>query len=358
MKSWAGKFILAIMSLLIAIVIIPNITYADSDLLQNKIDIPSDWAKEDVNAAIKNELVPDRVQGEYKKSITREEFSEIAVKLYESISKKKPILPEENPFLDTQNTEIIIANKLGIIKGKEAGIFAPDDIITREEISVILYRTLQAAKPGYDYSEIQEYIFTDQDEISPWAYQAVAYLYCVEIVNGLADNNFNPKGEASRQEAIVLAERMYEKVLVSERNPNDTLIVSRGGSIRRESDLKSELKSLISQELGKPYKWGGTGPYSYDCSGLVYSLFGKLGISLPRTSKSQAKVGTYVSKDNLLYGDLVFFAKDGANVNHVGIYIGNGNFVHAPSTGDVVKISTLTSGYYANCYYTARRILP
>ncbi|MDD2482116.1 MAG: C40 family peptidase, partial [Lutispora sp.] len=104
-------------------------------------------------------------------------------------------------------------------------------------------------------------------------------------------------------------------------------------------------------------QWGGTGPDSYDCSGLVYSLYGKLGISLPRVAKSQAKVGTYVQKEDLEFGDLVFFARDGKNINHVGIYVGNGEFVHSPQTGDVVKNTTLMSGYYAKCYYTARRVL-
>jgi len=358
MRDWSRKVKLTCISLLIASSIMPNITYADTELSQIEIDVPSNWAKEEVNAAIEIDIVPDRIRGEYKSSITREEFSEAAVKLYEFLTEKKAILPEENPFIDTQNEEVMKANKLGIVQGKGDEKFVPNDMITREEISVMLYRTLQVAKPEYDYSETNEYIFTDQEEISNWAKNAVIYLYCIEVINGVNDNEFNPKGETSRQEAIVLIERMYEKVLLAERNAKNTLIASRSGNIRQESDLKSNLKNLIPQELGKPYKWGGTGPYSYDCSGLVYSLFGKLGISLPRTSSSQAQVGTYVSKDKLTYGDLVFFAKDGANINHVGIYIGNGEFVHAPSSGDVVKISTLTSGYYANCYYTARRILP
>jgi cell wall-associated NlpC family hydrolase len=78
---------------------------------------------------------------------------------------------------------------------------------------------------------------------------------------------------------------------------------------------------------------------------------------LPRVSAAQATAGTYVKKSDLSYGDLVFFAADGKNVNHVGIYVGNDEFVHAPSSGKVVKISTLKSGYYTNTYYTARRVI-
>ena len=121
--------------------------------------------------------------------------------------------------------------------------------------------------------------------------------------------------------------------------------------------MKSKLEKLIPEEMGKPYQWGGTGPDSYDCSGLVYSLYGKIGISLPRVASAQAKVGIYVSKEDLTYGDLVFFARDGANVSHVGIYVGNGEFVHAPQTGDVVKKTTIMSGYYERTYYTSRRVI-
>jgi cell wall-associated NlpC family hydrolase len=120
--------------------------------------------------------------------------------------------------------------------------------------------------------------------------------------------------------------------------------------------MQLKLAKLISQEMGKPYQWGGAGPNSYDCSGLVYYVYDKLGITMPRVSRDQAKVGTYVSKDKLIYGDLVFFARDGKNVNHVGIYVGNGLFVHAPESGDVVKKTTLLSGYYERSYYTARRV--
>ncbi len=89
----------------------------------------------------------------------------------------------------------------------------------------------------------------------------------------------------------------------------------------------------------------------------MYSLYGKLGISLPRVARSQAEVGTYVTKEELVYGDLIFFARDGKNVNHVGIYVGNDEFVHAPQTGDVVKKTTLMSGYYERVYYTAKRVI-
>ena len=106
-------------------------------------------------------------------------------------------------------------------------------------------------------------------------------------------------------------------------------------------------------ELGKPYVWAASGPDSFDCSGLVVYAFGAVGKSLPHSTYALYSMGAPVSQDQLEPGDLVFF--DG--LGHVGIYIGGGQFVHAPHTGDVVKVSSLSEGWYASSYVGARRIL-
>ena len=109
--------------------------------------------------------------------------------------------------------------------------------------------------------------------------------------------------------------------------------------------------------MGVPYVRGGQSMKGFDCSGLVYYVLKNLGYSPNRTSADQYKMGTYVSKSKLQPGDLVFFAgtyKSG--ISHVGIYIGDGKFIHAPHSGDVVKISDLNSSYYKSHYYGARRI--
>jgi cell wall-associated NlpC family hydrolase len=105
--------------------------------------------------------------------------------------------------------------------------------------------------------------------------------------------------------------------------------------------------------LGVPYVWGGSSPGGFDCSGLVAYSYAKVGVSLPHSSYALYGVGVPVSKDQLQAGDLVFF--DG--LGHVGIYIGGGQFVHAPHTGDVVKVSSLGDSWYASSYIGARRIL-
>lgn len=90
------------------------------------------------------------------------------------------------------------------------------------------------------------------------------------------------------------------------------------------------IDSIAKSMLGKRYKWGGDGPYNYDCSGFTQKVFHAKGIKIPRLSKEQAKVGKKVHKNQLRKGDLVFFtSKHHTIINHVGIYLGNGKFIHA-----------------------------
>ena len=107
--------------------------------------------------------------------------------------------------------------------------------------------------------------------------------------------------------------------------------------------------------MGVPYVWGGTTPSGFDCSGLVQYVCRSLGITVDRVTYDQIKNGVAVTKSELSPGDLVFFANNG-DVHHVGIYIGNNEFIHAPHTGDVVKISSLDESYYAAQYCGARRV--
>jgi cell wall-associated NlpC family hydrolase len=110
---------------------------------------------------------------------------------------------------------------------------------------------------------------------------------------------------------------------------------------------------IAMQYLGVPYAWGGASPSGFDCSGFVMYVYAQVGVSLPHNAAAQYGYGVPVPSDQLQPGDLVFF--DG--LGHVGIYIGGGQFVHSPNSGDVVKISSLGDSWYASTYVGARRIL-
>ena len=127
------------------------------------------------------------------------------------------------------------------------------------------------------------------------------------------------------------------------------------------SNSASKVISYAKKLLGKPYVWGAQGPNGFDCSGFTYYVFkNSAGITLPRTSSAQSKYGKSVSKSNLKAGDLIFFDTVGPNngaVTHVGLYIGNGQFIHAASGQGKVVINNLNSSYYVKAYVNARRVL-
>lgn len=153
--------------------------------------------------------------------------------------------------------------------------------------------------------------------------------------------------EAARQRAerIVNAQKAAQKVGKTYQIP--------------EIDKQKLLEDAKYFKGGK-YVWGGTTPEGFDCSGYVQYLYKKHNINLPRTAWAQSKEGQVVERDKLKKGDLVFFLTDkkrGIPITHVGIYIGNGNFIHAASKNKGIIISPLTHGSYANTFVSARRVV-
>ena len=123
------------------------------------------------------------------------------------------------------------------------------------------------------------------------------------------------------------------------------------------SDIDKVIDLALAQ-VGKPYIWASANPnIGFDCSGLVYYVYKQVGISLNRTSYTQINNGVSVDSKDLRKGDLVFFNNGGGRISHVGIYIGNNQFVHASSPGTGVIVSKLFGSYFGNTYVGARRIV-
>lgn len=124
------------------------------------------------------------------------------------------------------------------------------------------------------------------------------------------------------------------------------------------SSVAAKIAESAHNYIGYRYSYGSTGPSAFDCSGFTSYLYRQFGYTLPRTSTSQGSYGTYVDKSSLAAGDLVFFSNRGdRKINHVGIYVGNNNFIHASTSSRGVVMDNLGSSYYVRNYVTARRIL-
>ncbi|RAG83897.1 hypothetical protein DN069_20045, partial [Streptacidiphilus pinicola] len=105
-------------------------------------------------------------------------------------------------------------------------------------------------------------------------------------------------------------------------------------------------------QLGKPYVWGGNGPYGYDCSGLVQQAFFRAGITLPRVAAEQYRATTPIPPNRLRRGDLIFWSSSSrsSGIHHVAIYLGGGRYIEAPHRGADVRISVLSTGYYPDFF--------
>ena len=139
---------------------------------------------------------------------------------------------------------------------------------------------------------------------------------------------------------------------------SDYITITTEPTTASSSALGEQIVALAKQYLGTPYVLGGNGPSSFDCSGFTKYIYAQFGYTLNRTATDQLQNGVSISRDELQPGDLVFFKYNTSKpVSHVGIYIGNGEFIHASTNRYMVQIDQMNSGHYDNVFVYARRIL-
>ncbi len=172
----------------------------------------SSWAVEELNKAVEYGFITDKIKEDMKAPITREEFCEVVVGLYEKLTGTTATY-DSNPFNDTTNQEILKAYELGIVKGIGEGKFAPNNLITRQEISVMLSRVVKVCNMEADFSTSGVGKFKDEEEIAPWAIDAVRFMFNKGIVKGIGDGSIDPKGNTTREEAVLLVVRTFEKYM-------------------------------------------------------------------------------------------------------------------------------------------------
>lgn len=226
----------------------------------------SNWAKPELEKASDLGLIPNILDGaDMTKPITREEFCELAVLLYEKATEKESMAASPNPFKDTTNTQILKAFKLGITDGTSATTFSPKVLINREQCAAMLFRTIKAIKPNGNFSVAGVKDFPDQKNISSWAVEATKYMSKAGIISGDSKGNFMPKavttaqkaagyGMATREQAIALAVRAYEKMpeiqntSQIEKNSPQTIAVAETGE--RQSTLLTDFRIFAGKGTG------------------------------------------------------------------------------------------------------------
>lgn len=171
---------------------------------------PSDWAVGEVNKAKEIKLVQENLLKNYQKNITREEFSEMVILLYKSLSNKEVLPSSLDTFKDSKNINILAAHKLGIVEGRGNEIFDPTGYITREEISVMYFRMLKSIDSQIIVGKYESK-FDDSKQISSWALDQVAFMTNKSIIEGMGKNMFNPKGNTTREQAIALNLRIHNR---------------------------------------------------------------------------------------------------------------------------------------------------
>lgn len=174
----------------------------------------SNWAIEEMDKAETYNLIPDALKGkDMTKLITRHEFAALSVRLYENLTEKNAPVTEE-PFEDTDDTDIAKAYGLKITKGVSDKLFAPDRDISREEVATMLTRTLKAYSPFLDTKPATGFKFSDDHVISDWAKESVYFMVDRKIIFGIGDNKFAPKNTTADEEAIMYANSTREQALL------------------------------------------------------------------------------------------------------------------------------------------------
>ncbi len=318
----------------------------------------SAWAESDVNTTEALGLVPACLYGEdFTRSITREEMCEVAVLAYQKITGDTHT-PNSNYFSDTQNPNVNLAFECQIVSGCADGTFRPKNPITRQELFTMISNLLYAV--GWEkFDNTYELLaqFSDSGSIASWAQAAALVSIELGVVQGNGAGSLMPTGTCTREQAAIMFYRGYRYIhLWYSEHPLDEDVYPGQVVV---SSTATQLVELALKQVGKSYVYGAAGPNSFDCSGLVRWLYQQFGYSLNRVANDQWRNGVQVSRENMQPGDVVYFASSpgGSYIGHVGIYIGDGRFVHAANTKLGVIVSSLSESWYAARFYGARRII-
>lgn len=188
-----------------------NRTTIDFTMEQTSLQGVSEWAKSDILSASKSGLTAPLQGLIFTNSITREQFCEVAVKLYEAIMGAAVPAESANPFTDTANPEVAKAYRLGIVSGVTENTFSPDALITREQLTTMLKRVLDKTEKAISKGSPKQ--FADQSDFSAYAVDAIQFMSSIDVVQGMTETTFGPEQNATIEQAVIMAKRLHEKAV-------------------------------------------------------------------------------------------------------------------------------------------------
>lgn len=311
----------------------------------------SDWAISEILEMETNGLIPSCLAGcNMSVSITRAQMCSVAVLSYRKATGKDAQPSGTNHFTDCNDPDVNLAYELGIVEGYGGGRFGPNDTLTREQFFKLMANFMAVLEyPRTDSNSVYLSSYSDGSSVSSWARPATRLMIYIGAVRG-DGKRLNPSDATTIEEALAIFLRCYNFT-------TNWLVEHPDGEEIVETSILDDLVAFAKSFLGYPYVYGGNGPNCFDCSGFVLYVYKHFGYSFSRGAQEQYLDGVHVAKSDLIPGDLVFFCGNGYSITHVGLYIGDGYFIHAANSTRGVVIDTLMSGYYSTHYYGACRII-
>ncbi len=337
-------------SLLIFLFVLPSVAWANPQVQQKKSELQKVKKELDEIDARLDMIVEDYNEARYKLSKTRSALRKVEASLKENEEK----LGVRKRALASRVRGIYMSGDMSALE-LVFGTRSLDEFVrSMRYVSLLIKYDAQLLR---EIKELKAENEKKREELLKKKKEEEALVARLASKKKIIENELRKRNElyqkikgeiASLEAAEARRQEELRRAYLSNRTSSaktKSYRVSRGGP-------RGNVVSIALAQLGKPYRWGAAGPNAFDCSGLVVYCFAKIGISLPHSSRALYRCGTPVSRSELRPGDLVFFARRG-RIHHVGIYVGNGNYIHAPHTGAVVRINSLSSH---RGYAGARRI--
>ena len=309
----------------------------------------STWAIHEVREMQQLGLIPSSLDNcDMGKPISRAQMCAIAMLAYQKATGTTYTAKGSNYFTDTNDPNVNAAYELGIVGGYGDGRFGPGACLSREQFFKIMANFMKLLEyPREDSRAVALSTYADGNTVSEWAKAPARLMIYIGAVRG-DGNKLSPKKDTSIQEAVAIFLRCYKY----------TVAWKADHPYGEEApSLMDDLTAFARSFVGYPYVYGGNGPNSFDCSGFVLYVYRHFGYNFSRGAQEQYNDGLNVDMDELLPGDLVFFSGNGAYITHVGLYLGNGEFIHASNPTRGVVIDTLWSGYYYSHFWGGTRIV-